>query len=109
MLNYSIYAMRSVTECFPIVLLEALSVGMPTVSYDCPNGPRNIIQNNIDGLIVENQNPAALADGLLKIIQSESLRKNFGANSKNNSHNFATEKIMNKWLNLFEELKNSKP
>lgn len=109
MLNYSIYAMSSVTECFPMVLLEALSVGMPTVSYDCPNGPRNIIQNNIDGLIVENQNPAALADGLLKIIQSESLRKLLGINAKNNSYNFATEKIMNLWLNLFEKLKNVKP
>ncbi|MGV4415218.1 glycosyltransferase [Chryseobacterium sp. T1] len=37
MTNYSIYAMSSVTECFPMVLLEALSVGLPIVSYDCPN------------------------------------------------------------------------
>src|SRR5690606_14358891 len=56
MLQSSIYAMSSLTECFPMVLLEAMSCGLPIVTFDCPNGPRNIIQDNNDGLLIENGN-----------------------------------------------------
>lgn len=101
MTEYSIYAMSSVTECFPMVLLEALSVGLPVVSYDCPNGPRNIITSNMDGLIVENQNPEALAQGLIQLIGNEDRRKEMGDHAKRNSVRFETESVMKKWITLF--------
>lgn len=104
MLDYSIYAMSSVTECFPMVLLEALSVGLPIVSYDCPNGPRHIITNKIEGLLVENQDPNALTEGLLQLIENETLRQQFGEKAKENSVRFATETVMVQWLQLFENL-----
>ena len=65
MLNASIYAMTSLTECFPMVLLESLSCGLPVISFDCPNGPRNIIINNKDGLLVKNNNIDAFAIALI--------------------------------------------
>lgn len=102
MLDYSIYAMSSVTECFPMVLLEAMSIGLPIVAYDCPNGPRHIISNEKDGILVANQNPKALAEGLLLLIENETLRKNMGKNAKINSSNFETTLIMQKWLDLFQ-------
>lgn len=104
MLNYSIYVMSSITECFPMVLIEALSVGLPIVSYDCPNGPRRIITNQSDGLLIENQNPLALAEGLLKVIENQTARKNMGTKAKINSVNFAIESIMQLWLQLFYKL-----
>ena len=104
MKDYSVYAMSSVTECFPMVLLEALSVGLPIVSYDCPNGPRNIITQAKDGLLMENQNPKALAKGLLVYIQSERARKEAGKVAKINSSNFETKTVMPQWLTLFQNL-----
>ena len=104
MLQYSVYVMSSVTECFPMVLLEALSVGLPIVSYDCPNGPRHIISNEVDGLLVANQNPQALANGLLQVLENEMLRQNMGVKAKINSSKFETSKIMQKWLDLFKQL-----
>jgi glycosyltransferase involved in cell wall biosynthesis len=104
MLDYSVYAMSSVTECFPMVLLEAMSVGLPVVSYDCPNGPRHIVSHNSDGLLVENQNPNALANGILNLIDNENMREKMGSNAKINSAKFATVFVMKKWTNLFHEL-----
>ena len=107
MLDYSLYAMSSVTECFPMVLLEALSVGLPIVSYDCPNGPRHIVTNKKDGLLIANQNSNALAGGLLYLIENESTRIKMGIEAKKNSTKFETIEIMQQWLHLFQEI-NSK-
>lgn len=104
MLEYSIYAMSSITECFPMVLLEAQSVGLPIVSYDCPNGPRHIVHNNNDGLLVENQNPEAFAEGILSIMRNEDIRKKMGSTAKLNSINFETSAVLKQWILLFRKL-----
>jgi len=100
MIEYSIYAMTSVTECFPMVLLEALSVGLPIVSYDCPNGPRNIIINNNDGLLTENQNIKSFAENLKKLIENDNLRMMMGNNAKKNVSRFTIAEVMKKWQSL---------
>lgn len=105
MLNYSIYVMSSKTECFPMVLLEAMSVGLPIVSYDCPNGPKNIISNQIDGILVEDQQIEALVNGINLLIESQNLRKNMGDQAKIKATKFETKKVMQQWLNLFKKLK----
>jgi glycosyltransferase involved in cell wall biosynthesis len=102
MLNYSAYAMTSITECFPMVLLESLSVGLPIVSYDCPNGPRHIITNNEDGYLVENKNIHEFANKLMKLIGNEDLRKRMGNNALKNVVRFNLENVMNKWNALFK-------
>ncbi len=52
MLNSDIYVMTSLTECFPMVLLEASSVGLPLISFDVPVGPKAIIQNGENGYLI---------------------------------------------------------
>lgn len=101
MLDYSMYVMSSHTECFPMVLLESLAVGLPIVSFDCPTGPRNIVTNNVDGFIVENQNSNALAEKVLFLIASLDKRIEMGKNAKKSSINFSNENIMKKWEHLF--------
>ena len=103
--EYSIYALSSQTECYPMVLLEALSVGLPVVSFDCPTGPRHIITHLEDGILVENQKSEALSSGLIKLIENEELRKEYGSNAKKNSRRFTAEKIMLQWASLFQEMK----
>lgn len=102
MKDYSIYAMSSETECFPMVLLESLSVGLPIVSYDCPNGPRNIIQEGEDGFLVENKNREAFAKALKKLMQDQELRVETGKKAKENSKSFSTEVVMLQWKKLLD-------
>jgi glycosyltransferase involved in cell wall biosynthesis len=108
MLEYSIYVLSSITECFPMVLLEAISVGLPIVSYDCPNGPRHIITNKNDGLLVANQNIHALVEGLFLLMENEIVRKKMGANAKKNAGKFEVAYVMQLWLNLFDKLNKNK-
>lgn len=100
MLDYSIYAMSSETECFPTVLLEALSVGLPIVSYDCPNGPRHIIEDKEDGFLVKHKDPRDLADKMMVLMNDEILRKRIGKNAKEHSFRFSNTKVMKKWCEL---------
>lgn len=100
MSNYSIYAMSSITECFPMVLLEALSVGTPIVSYDCPNGPRNIITDNEDGLLAKYRDTKNLAEQLMVLIKDETKRLQMGAMAKQNIKRFDNQNVMKLWHKL---------
>ncbi|WP_130734302.1 glycosyltransferase family 4 protein [Flavobacterium sp. J27] len=102
MQQYSIYALTSKTECFPTVLLESLAVGLPIVSYDCPNGPRHIITTNVDGILVENQNYEEFAKALKKMINDIDLRMVMSENGIKNGQRFKTENIMKSWISLLK-------
>ena len=106
-LESSIAVLSSRYEGFSLVLLEAMSCGVPFVSFDCPHGPRNIIRDGEDGLLVEYLNSQALADGICQLIEDESLRKRLGANAKKNIGRFSRESVMQQWEILFNELKNN--
>lgn len=100
----SIYALTSATECFPMVLLESLSCGLPIVSYDCPHGPNTIITNLEDGILVEHNNFDALSVELSNLIENSSKRKIMGDKARNNVKRFSENLIMEKWIQLFKEL-----
>ncbi|WP_026452239.1 glycosyltransferase family 4 protein [Aequorivita capsosiphonis] len=103
MQEYSVLAMTSETECFPTVLLEALSVGLPIVSYDCPTGPRHIISDQKDGFLVEYNNREEFVIALSTMIQNKELRKKMGFAAKQNVERFQNEKVFDKWLDLFNQ------
>jgi len=100
-LESSICVMSSRYEGFPMVLLEAMACGVPCVAFDCPYGPRNIIRNEEDGLLVEYLNSQALADGISRLIQDEDLRKRFGRQARDNVKRFSKESIMSQWEKVF--------
>lgn len=97
----SVYAMSSITECFPMVLLESLSCGLPVVSFDCPHGPRNIIMDGEDGLLVKDGEVNALADGLMALIGNKALRKKMGENARRNILRLSPENVMPQWEEVF--------
>jgi glycosyltransferase involved in cell wall biosynthesis len=99
--NSSIYVLPSRFECFPMVLLEAMSFGVPCIAFDCPTGPRHIIQNNIDGILVAKENVEAMADAIIELIEDEEKRKRFGENAIQNIQRFSPETVYELWENLF--------
>ena len=101
----SIYALTSLTECFPMVLLEALSSGIPVASYDCPNGPRNILTAAEDGLLVAPNNIDEFAEALEVLINDKHKRVAMSALGKQNVQRFNEKSVMTEWLNLFGKQK----
>ena len=104
MYNYSIYAMTSETECFPMVLLEALSVGLPVISYDSPTGPKHILTNNEDSFLVPYKNLDIFVEKLKKLMQNENLLQEMGEKGLRNVRRFSIEKVMHQWKDLFISL-----
>lgn len=101
----SIYAMTSETECFPMVLLEAQISGLAIVSYNCPFGPRNIVNNGYDGYLVSQDNREDFAKCLSELMFNESKRNYLGGNARQNVICFSKENVMAQWNNLFTQLK----
>jgi glycosyltransferase involved in cell wall biosynthesis len=101
----SIYVMSSRFEGFGMVLIEAMSCGVPVISFDCPDGPSEIIRDNEDGFLVENGNIKQLAEKISFLIEDPAARLKMGMKAAENVHRYAPEIIMQKWVDLFEHLK----
>lgn len=91
-------------EGFGLSIVEAMSCGLPVVSFDCPWGPRSIISNNEDGILVEKDNPLSLADSLIMLMQDNERRNVMSENAIKNVQRFDIEQIAHKWKSLFEEV-----
>lgn len=104
-LESSICVLSSRYEGFSLVILEAMSCGVPCVSYDSPYGPRNIICNGEDGLLIDYLNIQALADGICYLIENEKFRKRLGENARSNILRFSKDNVMKCWDMLFNKLK----
>lgn len=100
----SIYALTSATECFPMVLLEAMACGLPIVAYDCPHGPKNIITNLEDGILVPQNNVDKFATAIANLIDDNNKRTNMEYAALNNVTRFCEDKIMQKWIQLFNKV-----
>lgn len=94
-------------EGFGLVLIEAMSYGVPPIAFKYPCGPQDIITNNIDGILVENNDIAAYSEAILRFINNESLRTSLSSAAIEKSKLFSKEYIMNKWVDLFNELQHN--
>lgn len=104
MAKASIYVMTSISEGFPMVLLEAQNAGLPCISYNSPYGPSEIIHDGEDGFIVENRNKEVFADKLLRLIRDADLRDRMGMMAQDNSRRFSAEIIANRWMEKYDTL-----
>ncbi len=104
----SIFVLSSRYEGFGMVITEAMSCGVPPVSFACPCGPRDIIKDGIDGLLVENGNIQELANKICYLIEHEDIRKEMGKQARINVERFKIENIALQWKELFDSLLDSK-
>jgi glycosyltransferase involved in cell wall biosynthesis len=105
----SVFAMTSRREGFPMVLLEAMSVGLPVVSYDCPTGPRDVITDGVDGYIVPDGDTETLGAVLDRLMADEDRRRALGAAAVNKVDRYQLGPITDRWERLFAELSAQKP
>ncbi|GAA4676725.1 glycosyltransferase [Nocardioides nanhaiensis] len=97
----SISAMTSRSEGFPLVMQEAMAAGVPVVSYDSPSGPRAIIEDGVDGVLVPQDSPAELAAALLRLATEEDLRHRLGEAARHAAVRFASDAVTERWVALY--------
>ena len=100
----SICVSTSYYEGFSLVLLEAITHGVPCVVFDCPYGPRTIIEDGKCGYLVQDKKIPLFAERLCSLMEDEQLRHQFSKASVERSKAFNIDAIMLQWKNLFEEL-----
>ena len=100
----SLFVLSSRFEGFALVLIEAMSCGLPVLAFDCPWGPRSIIRDNEDGLLVRNGDVHQLADKMLYLISHPNKRKVMAEQAKRKSENYKIENLAMVWKNLLETL-----
>lgn len=101
-LNSSLFVSTSRFEGFGMVLTEAMVCGLPVISFDCPWGPRSIITDGEDGILVENGNINLLASSLSSLMSNETLRRSMSKAALKNVQRFSMEQIAEQWRNIFE-------
>lgn len=99
-----IFIFSSRYEGLGLVLLEAESMSLPLVSFDCPCGPREIIRHGYNGYLAEPENPQDLAEKLIAVMKDDALREQMGRNAFEASRQFCTDNIMNQWEKLLDDV-----
>ncbi|MEY2630116.1 MAG: N-acetylgalactosamine-N, N-diacetylbacillosaminyl-diphospho-undecaprenol [Bacteroidota bacterium] len=90
-------------EGFPMSLIESLAAGTPVISVDCESGPSEIVQHGINGLLVENHNPEALANAMNLFMTDENLYRNCKNNAKQSVEHLSLNTIAQAWQQLLNE------
>lgn len=100
----SVFVLSSRFEGFGLVLTEAMSCGVPVVSFDIPYGPSDIITDGVDGFLIEDWNEKAFADKVCQLIEDVGLRQQMGQAAKDSSRRYLPDRIMFEWQKLLESL-----
>ena len=100
----SLLVMSSHFEGLPMVMIEAMTCGLPAVTFDFKCGPKDIIEDGHNGLIVPEGDVSALAEAMRKLMCDEALRQRMGAEALKIRDKYSEKKVMDSWIRLFEDL-----
>ncbi|GAA0401771.1 hypothetical protein GCM10009530_62050 [Microbispora corallina] len=104
----AMFVLSSRSEGFGMVLIEAMAHALPVVSFDCPNGPAEIITGGRDGLLVPPQDVTGLTVAIESLIADPSLRNRLGTAAKESVARYYVDRIRGRWEQLFTELQEMK-
>jgi len=100
LLESSIFVFTSRTESFGMVLIEAMSCGLPVISYDCENGPRDIICNHYNGFLIPNNDAEQFTQKLSELMENPALREKLGHNARRSIACYDEDIVMKQWDDL---------
>jgi glycosyltransferase involved in cell wall biosynthesis len=104
----SVFVLSSRFEGLPMVLLEAMTAGLPAVAFDCPTGPAEVIEHGTSGLLVPPEDIDAMAAGICDLIERPAERKAMGAAALKASERYSMSSVAEMWEQLFADLVDSR-
>ena len=95
--------MTSYTESFGIVLIEAMSHGVPCIAYDSAEGAKEIIMSGENGYLIKNRNSHAMIQKIEDLIEYPDKRKEMGKNARKSVMKYTSDVVGEEWFTLIEE------
>lgn len=100
--NASLFLSTSHSESFGIAVIEAMSVGVPTVAFSSAEGLRELIDKD-NGILIDDRNIYEMADKIIGLLNNRKLLKSMGKSSFNKSLNYTADKVYSMWLDVMND------
>lgn len=101
-LKSDVFVLTSKSESFSLVLCEAMNYGVPCVAFDVDVGPREIIKNSVNGLLIEDRNIDLMIKKIDGLLSNNDIRKKMGIDAKKKVSQYYPDKILDKWVDILK-------
>ena len=104
MAHSSVFVLSSTREGFGNVIVEAMACNVPVIATNCKSGPSEIIQNGVDGILVDPRNSVTLSDEILKLLDNQDMAKQLAINGAERAKYFSIEKSVAEYQKVFDDI-----